>query len=247
MFPTMQREPTLSSRVAAELEAMIMDGRLQPGEHLPSVPLLAEQFGVSRTVIREAIQMLIGKDLLDVRHGSGTLVRRPSAEFMAQSMRMHLTVGRARLDYRHVIEVRHLLEVEIAGLAALRRTDEDLRVLAANLEQAAAVLFDLDLFARKDVEFHAALARATHNPLYAFLLDSIADVMITVRNTALRAQNGVSSTLPAHRAIFERVCAGDSKGAAKVMQQHLVEGEAVMRAALQDELHADPAVAMAHE
>ena len=80
MFETLTREPTLTGRVVNQLEALIVDQRLQPGDRLPAINELTQQFGVSRTVIREAIGALAARGLLEVRHGSRTVVSRPSAQ-----------------------------------------------------------------------------------------------------------------------------------------------------------------------
>jgi GntR family transcriptional regulator, transcriptional repressor for pyruvate dehydrogenase complex len=232
MFSTLHREPTLSNKVASNVEAMILSGQLLPGDYLPAAPLLAEQFSVSRTVIREAIQVLVAKNLVEVRPGSGTIVRRPHTGSVAQAMRLLLTVGQPQLNHQQVIEVRRLVEIEVAGLAALRRTDDDLRALEANLATLPAALAEPERFAENDVAFHATLARATQNPLHSILLDSIADVMIAVRILSASVPGAPSNALVLHQAIFVQVQAGDSEKARSAMQEHLLEAEATMQAAL---------------
>jgi GntR family transcriptional regulator, transcriptional repressor for pyruvate dehydrogenase complex len=235
-FRTVARESTLVERVAEQIEGRIVGGQLTAGERLPSERELAEQFGVSRTVIREAVRVLAAKSLLEVRSGSGTVVRAPTTRAIAQSMTLLLRTGE-RIDHAAIHEVRRTLEVEIAGLAAERRTAEDSTRLAELLAEMAA-LFDgepavvRDRFTTNDVLFHAALARATHNELFVLLLDSIADVMLEVRRIGFEATGTHQDTLADHRAIFEQVRAGHAEGARDAMRAHLVNSERVMLAGL---------------
>src|SRR4029434_1284654 len=116
------REATLANRVTKEIEGLIIDGRIEMGRRLPSERDLADQFGVSRTVVREAVRGLVAKGLLEVRPGSGTIVRSPTCGAVTQSLTLFLLAGQSdlELDYTNVHEIRRVLEIEIAGLAAER-------------------------------------------------------------------------------------------------------------------------------
>lgn len=225
------REATLTQRATQLIENLIVERRLQPGDRLPSVRDLAEQFGVSRTVIREAVGALVAKSLLEVRHGSGITVRSPTAQSVAQSMSLFLRGGHAQPPYQKIIEVRRTLEVAIAGLAAERRSDADLGELQALLDEMAG-LDEGERFVRNDVAFHATLARATHNELYVMLLDSIADLLVQARRLALAVPDGRAGAQKHHPAIFGQVEAGNAEGAREAMRAHLAEAEATMSQAL---------------
>jgi GntR family transcriptional repressor for pyruvate dehydrogenase complex len=231
LFKALERDATLTDRVTRQIENLIVIGHLQPGNRLPPERELARQFGVSRTVVREAVRALVAKGLLEVRSGSGTVVCSPTAQTLAQTMSLFLRVGQRDLDYRKILEVRRLLEVEIAGLAAERRTKEDLEVMEAILQEAESG-GDRDRFVRTDMAFHSALARATYNELFSVLLDSIADVMITMRQMAFDIPDAFTRALRYHRAIFEQVKRGDPEGARQAMREHLVEAEDTIRQAL---------------
>jgi len=232
LFKTLSREATLAEQVTGQIENLIVANQLQPGDRLPPERELAQQFGVSRTVIREAIRALVAKSLLEARPGGGTVVRAPTMEAVAQSMRLFLRASQTEVDYDKVHEVRRLLEVEIAGLAAERRTEEDVARMAAILDEVPTVGGDRDLLAQNDVNFHAALARATHNELFSLLLDSIADIMFTVRQLGFSVPGMPDRTLRYHQAIFEQVKAGNPDQARQAMTEHLVEAEETMRQAL---------------
>jgi GntR family transcriptional repressor for pyruvate dehydrogenase complex len=232
LFQAIPRATTLAQRVTRQIEQLIVEGRLRPGDRLPPERALAEQFGVSRTVVREAVRALTAKSLLEVRPGSGTVVRSPTTQSVAQSMKLLLQAGQSELDYDKVHEIRRLLEVEIAGLAAQRSTPEDLKHMAAILERAAHIQDNREAFAQSDVEFHAALAAATHNELFSLVLDALVDVMLQVREMAFGVAGMPSRALAHHQAILAQIEAGDAEGARQAMCEHLVESEDTMRQAL---------------
>jgi GntR family transcriptional repressor for pyruvate dehydrogenase complex len=235
LFQAIPRGSTLANRVTRQIERLIVEGQLKPGDRLPPERTLARQFGVSRTVIREAVRALVAKSLLDVRAGSGTVVRSPSTESVAQSMKLLLRAGQPELDYEKVHEIRRLLEVEIAGLAAERRTSEDLKGMEEILDRASKIQDNRDEFAQSDVDFHAALASATHNELFSLVLDSLVDIMLQVRQMAFGVSGMPSRALRYHQAILEQVKAGDPEGARQAMHEHLIESEDTMRQALAQE------------
>src|SRR5262245_33721079 len=195
LFKAVPREATLANRVTGRIETLIVEGRLHPGQRLPSERELADQFGVSRTVVREAVRGLVAKGLLEVRPGSGTLIRSPSAHAVSQSMTLFLRAGQPHLDHAKVHEIRRVLEVEIAGLAAERRTDADLARLDSILSEMATIHDNRDEFAQNDVAFHGALAAATHNELFSILLDSVVDVMLKARQMGFDVPESAANAL----------------------------------------------------
>jgi GntR family transcriptional repressor for pyruvate dehydrogenase complex len=232
LFRAMPREATLSNRVTHEIEQLIVDGRLKTGKRIPSERDLAGQFGVSRTVVREAVRGLVAKGLLEVKPGSGTIVQTPTARSITQSMSLFLRAGQADLSYDKVHEIRRVLEIEIAGLAAERRTPEDLATLEQLLQQMADMRTDPEHFPQLDVMFHAVLAAATRNELFALLLDSVSDVMIRVRQMGFNVPDSSLHALRYHSEIYEQVRAGNAEGARSAMREHLIDSEAVMRQAM---------------
>ncbi|MGG1661697.1 FadR/GntR family transcriptional regulator [Brevibacillus sp. NRS-1366] len=127
------------------------------GERIPPEPELAEQLGVSRNTLREAVQALIHTGMLEARQGDGTYVR-SSSEFGA-AMQRRLQ----RSTVLEILEVRHGLEREMARLAALRRTDEDLEVIRQKLSRSQSLRHDAEAYTLADVELHMAIAAATYN------------------------------------------------------------------------------------
>jgi GntR family transcriptional repressor for pyruvate dehydrogenase complex len=227
IFAPVPRQATLASQVVETLEAFITESHLQPGDRIPPERQLADQFGVSRTVIREAVGRLAAKGLLEVSAGSGTIIRRPSVESVARSMSLCLNAEDPPFSYASVHEVRRMLETQIAGLAAERRTPDDLAMLHGLLDEAAAGARDRDSYVRADMAFHAALAGATHNRLFNLLLDSLSDILLAVRRSAFDLPGTPARALDAHRAIVERVEAGDPSGARHAMLADLALAESI--------------------
>lgn len=188
-----QREERLADKVAELLKKAIVSGQLEPGDRLPPERILGERFGVSRTVIREAVRSLAAKGLVEVRSGSGSVVARVEAGSVTETMRLY--VQGASMDDRLVREIRELLQVHAAGAAAERATEADVAALRGCSQDAA---------------FHRAVAEAAHNPLLALLLD------------ALEAPpGGAGEPLDGHAPILERIVARDREGAREAMRRHL--------------------------
>lgn len=229
MFPQVAREPRLSDKVADLLLESITRGEVKPGERLPSERALGEQFGVSRTVIREAVRALVAKGVIEVRTGSGLRVAAVNASAVTESMTLFLR-GQTGMDYGTIHEVRAMIEIQVAGRAAARRTDDDLRRLHLTCERmAAAEPDDVATASQSDVDFHRTLAEATHNELYVIMLDSIGDILLEVRRETLGVPGRIARGVEAHREILARVEAHDVEGARAAMMAHLSDSEQVWR------------------
>jgi GntR family transcriptional regulator, transcriptional repressor for pyruvate dehydrogenase complex len=222
LFPRIAREPRLSDKVAELMLQGIVANGLKPGDRLPSERELGEQFGVSRTVIREAVRALAAKGVIEARTGSGLRVAAVDAEAVTESMRLFVH-GHTGIDYEQVHEVRTTLEVQIAGLAASRATNADVERLEHFCIRMAEAADDPEAGSRADVAFHRAIAETTHNPLYVVMLDSIGDVMLEVRRATLGLKGRPAKGVKAHRQILARIAAQDESGAREAMRKHLAD------------------------
>jgi len=180
LFDAIPREATLSNRVVREMEAMITQGGLTDGSRLPPERDLATQFGVSRTVIREAVAALSARGLLEVQAGSGTVVKRPSVESIAGLLSLSLAIGEAgsntgtpQPSAEQIRETVRCLAVEAAGLAAELHTDEDVERLSRATRRFTDVPTPRPPSETSDGAVIQALAQAAHNPLLALLLESV--------------------------------------------------------------------------
>lgn len=231
MFKALQREETLAARVTEQLEAFLAERRLAPGERIPAERDLAAQFGVSRTVVREAVRALVAKGLLEVKPGSGTLVSTPTAASVTETMSWFLQASHSELDLHKVTEVRRLLEVEIAGLAAERRSERDLEAMERILEDTAGIAKSRERFVEWDMAFHSALAAATQNELFSILLDSVVSTLRKVRELGFNVPGTPERARNFHLLILEKVREGNAGAARAAMREHMAEAERTLQQA----------------
>jgi len=225
-FVPITRNRRLSDKVADQLLVSIQS-ELAPGSRLPSERELSEQFGVSRTVVREAVRSLAAKGVLEVRSGSGVHVTSVAASSVSEQMALFLRGG--AIDYAKINEVRMALEIRTAQIAAERATDEDIAELREHSTRMAAV-DDLDAASAEDVEFHRAIARATHNELFTVMLDSIGGILLEIRHATLGLPGRIQEGVAFHERILDRIAAHDVAGAGEAMREHLEDADKAWQA-----------------
>lgn len=216
--------PVQSSRlyqqIVEQIETRILSGELQQGSKLPPERELAEQFEVSRTAVREAINALTEKGLVEVQPGKGTFV----TDGMSTAVRH--SIGRA-LRYRtekgpeDLVEVRELLEPEIAAKAAQQAKSEHLESMRRAVEAMDASMDAPEAFIEADLDFHLALAEATGNSLIPLLIDPIVDLLREQRTRIFNVPGGPARGQKHHKRILEAVSNGDPEAAREAMREHL--------------------------
>lgn len=203
--------------VVQRLREQIVSGKLAAGSSLPSEGDLATTLRVSRTVIREAMRILVTQGLVEISQGRRPRVK--AADPQAAIVSLDALLSRGSGSLAHLTEVRLPLEVEIAGLAAERATAEQLQALAQTNEQLAGAK-NLEECIEADIAFHRALATATNNPLFVLLLETVAQLLRESRRRTL-TQSGVQLALEEHRKIYETVEQRDPAAARAAMRQHM--------------------------
>jgi GntR family transcriptional repressor for pyruvate dehydrogenase complex len=199
---------------------MIASDDLKPGDALPAERELGKQFGVSRTVIREAVRALAARGLLEVKSGSGVRIVAADAKTVRDSM--HHFVRGSMMDYGKVDEVRGVLEVAAAGLAAERATAEDIAHIDDTIVRFENECSNLEASVQIDLEFHRAVATATHNDLFLVLHDSIGEMLVEVRRRNLsRGRDERRLVVRMHRRIHDAIAAHDPVAAQEAMRDHL--------------------------
>lgn len=227
-FETVSRSPTLVERVAEQLSSAIISGELATGSRLPSERDLGEQLGVSRTVVREAVRALAARGLVRVTSGRGVEVAGLGTGLVSDSLRLFMQGSKA-FGYEQIHEFRETVEVAVAGVAAERAADLEVahlrRLWDDHAQHVAARAWDAA--SEADVEFHRALAAASGNPLFTIVLDAVADVLREVRQRTYATPGVGEAGLDEHRAILERIEAGDVAGARAAMADHLARAHEV--------------------
>ncbi len=219
----------LSDRVADQLLEHILGADLQPGDRLPTEAELGRQFGVSRTVVREAVRSLAARGIVDARPGAGLSVARVDPSAASESLRL-VVRGSSDLTYDRVHEVRRTLEVELARLSAERATPEDVAELRRLHAEQVAAYHDIPRAAVIDVAFHRAIAASTRNELFLIMLDSLRDVMLQVRLQAMPLPGDLERGFVEHEAIIAAIAARDRTAARREMAHHLDGALRVFRA-----------------
>jgi GntR family transcriptional repressor for pyruvate dehydrogenase complex len=216
----------LSDRLAALLGAQVESGRLKPGDRLPSEAQLAETHGVSRTVVREAVHQLKSRGLLRSRQGSGVYVAPPP---LNQSLAFDPSVLESVDAVVHVVEVRRVLEAEIAALAAERASNLQITAMRKALtaiDMAAASGLD---GVSEDLAFHRTIALSTGNPqlvlMMGFFEQYLREAMRITRGNEARRQDFMDAVRLEHRAIVDAIAAHDPDLARRRASEHLVHGE----------------------
>jgi GntR family transcriptional repressor for pyruvate dehydrogenase complex len=207
-------------QIASQIEQQILHGDLRTGDRLPTERELAEKFHASRTAVREAMKTLAQKGLVDMRPGRGTIVIDGTStalrDSLNRSMMVSLPGGSAEL-----VEVREILEPEIAALAAVRATDNDIADLRAAVEAMDAHLTEADAFIAADNRFHQILANATNNSLLLTLIHPIVELLSEQRKQIFGVHGGPQRGQEHHKMLLDAVSRHDPEAAREAMQAHL--------------------------
>src|SRR5580700_5538279 len=230
VFPVLQKS-SVSLQAADAIKSLIVAGELGSGDALPPERDLAVMLGISRPSVREAIRVLTAMNVVEPRHGGGTYVTSLDPRQLAQPINFLLQVD--RMAFRHLLEVRQVLEVGAARLAAPRITDEQLTALRDLTEQAERVIGRPAQFLQFDFEIHTAIIEATGNPIYISLYQSIADLSLESRKRTARSPATRRDAHAGHLAIIAALSGRDPDAAAAAMHGHL---DVIQRALERSEL-----------
>jgi GntR family transcriptional repressor for pyruvate dehydrogenase complex len=214
------RSSRLYEQIVQQVEESIHKGTLKAGDQLPPERDLAQQFGVSRTAVREAVKALREKGLVEAYPGRGTFITESSPYSMRQSLDRMLKIGQPE-GSAYLAEVREILEPEIAALAATRFDAEDLASMREQVAVMDTARKDPDAFIEADLDFHLALAEAAANPLILSLIDSIVGLLREQRIGIFQVEGGPERGQYHHKRILEAIEHRDPLGARDAMKAHL--------------------------
>jgi GntR family transcriptional regulator, transcriptional repressor for pyruvate dehydrogenase complex len=227
------RRVKLRDQVADMLLEMISSGEYEAGDRLPPERILVEQLGVSRTVVREALNLLETRGLIRVEHGRGAVVSANGAHAVHKNLEFLLRMQPSTLW--ELMEMRKALEVEVAGLAAERATTEDIATMRATLDKMRGKIHVPEGYVDADVGFHNLLARSARNRVFLMMMEPIADLLLASRQMTGSKEANAKRALRAHEAILTRVEAKDVEGARREMRKHMMTTERDMRTTIEDQ------------
>lgn len=219
---------SLTDEAIGKLKEMILSGRVRPGEKLPVEKALAEQLGLSRSSLREAVRALTTLGILKTRRGDGTYVTSLEPDLLFESTGLVMDLIREN-TLVELIEVRRLLEPGATALATARMSEEDL----ARLEECMGRIDEareIDDLVEADDEFHAVIARAAGNATLASLLGSLSGKTLRARHwRGLTGEEVIERTKAGHHEIYRAIRAKDPERARAAAAMHVHETEAWLR------------------
>jgi DNA-binding FadR family transcriptional regulator len=208
---------SLVDQALEQLRWRITEGKWAIGERLPTEPVLSAELGVSRNTVREAMRVLAFSGLIEIRQGDGSYLRSMTDPLGAMRALSHCSLEQAQ-------ETRRILEVEAIGLAALRRSDDDLVALRQALQASAALYHgELEAYISADLVFHQRLVDAAHNPalseLYLYFSSIVGAQLRQTLNTSPRRQ----AVFDLHIALLDAVEHQDPERAKSLCRQLINE------------------------
>jgi len=210
----------LYEQIVRQIEDSILKGVLKAGDQLPAEPELAQQFNVSRTAVREAVKVLREKGLVEAYSGRGTFITNGTSQSIRQSFDLMMKIRQPE-GSAGLVEVREILEPQIAALAATRADEQHLAAMRQAIAVMDRTLHQAEAFIEADNDFHLSLAQAAANPLILSLIDSIVGLLKEQRMRIFRCNGGGERGQFHHKRIFAAIERRDPEAAREAMRAHL--------------------------
>ena len=226
-FQRLRPSQNLANAVIDQVREKILRREFAPGDRLPTEQEMVSLFGVSRTVIREAIAALRAEGLVATRQGMGAFVVSNVAH---AALSIHPQTVQSVSEILDVMELRTVVETEVAAMAAERRSKEDLKAISVALNAVDKAIRSGSAAVGQDFEFHLAIASATKNPNFAKLLEFLGRLIIPRRtldldkNDEKALRTYLKKVQSEHRDIESAIREADASGAREAMRLHLMNG-----------------------
>jgi GntR family transcriptional regulator, transcriptional repressor for pyruvate dehydrogenase complex len=217
-----ERRGTTSEEVVSQLQEMIHNGELRPGDRLPPERDLAKLLGVSRPTLRAGISSLAAVGVLQSRQGAGTFVVGADGPPTLDSSALRLMASLHGFTSAEMFEARQSLEMAIAGLAAERATGDQMASMAEELTGMFASLDEPEQFLVHDMRFHQMVAAASGNRILTALMNMVATILFEVRSKTVKRARDLKESAEMHRHIYRAIRQRNSEAARDAMRDHLV-------------------------
>lgn len=211
----------LYESIADNLEEMILNDSSQIGQKLPSEQALAENFGVSRNVVRESLKILKERHLVSLRTGEGAYIEKPDNRSITEILNRIILMD--NIENSKVFEMRMILETEACRMAAECNEPEAFDVLTEINDSMLKYKDDVEKRISLDLQFHIMIAKLSQNPLLELFVQSMTNLLSPILRTALIPEKGNMHGIEFHRQIIETLRSGNGKEAERVMREHLTE------------------------
>jgi GntR family transcriptional repressor for pyruvate dehydrogenase complex len=223
--------------VVDDIKKKIINSELVPGDKLPTERVLAEEYGVSRLPVREALRVLRELGYLETRHGKGTFIKSDTGlEFSKDVAQRFLKDKESAME---VFRLRRVLEVDSAKLATINGTKEELVDISKYRKTAEAEIYKLkekksNTFLEEDQKFHMAIAKATHNSIYIDLFNGIIEYFTMQQIVTLSVTEEMDDVVKYHRRIEKAIVSGNVIEAEKAMNSHMNRIEILLNKAIEE-------------
>jgi len=213
----------MTEQVVIQVREMIQQGKLKPGDRLPSERELAKRLGISRASLRAGLRFLAAIGVLTSRHGSGTYIAAGPPALDSEPLNMLAALHGFTTE--KMFEARRLVEVAVAGLAAENATDDHLRIMAEEVTETYAALDNPQEYLVHDFGFHRAVAGASGNPILATFMEMVADILYQRRCKTIGRSRDLKESVEMHRKIYRAIRARNPDKAREAMSEHLILAE----------------------
>lgn len=211
----------LSSSIARELEQKILRKEFMAEQPLPSEARLCEYFGVSRTVIREAIQQLKSYGIIHSVTGSGNYVSKNNTSDLKRNITLLAKLNEGTKLYHEILQLRELLELDCIKMACHNSTPELVKNLRSHIKTMAESHHDFDAFAKADHAFHLEIMKASGNELFCAILESMYENFLQVSRKIYEVKGAITRVTREHRLILQAISKKDEQEAVKLLGQHI--------------------------
>ena len=211
----------LSSSIAHELEQKILNKEFVAEQPLPSEARLCDYFGVSRTVIREAIQQLKSHGIIHSITGSGNYVSKNNTTDLKRNITLLAKLNEGTRLYHEMLQLRELLELDCIKMACKNSTPELIKVLKQHMKTMAASHHDFDAFAKADHAFHLELMKASGNELFCAILESMYENFVQVSRKVYEVKGALKRVTKEHQLILQAISKKDELKAVEILAQHI--------------------------
>lgn len=224
-FKRLTHEKKLSGRLYDELERMILDGELKAGDRLPTEAVLCEELGVSRSSLREALQQLKGRGLIESTAGRGMFIRSIEPKMLEKELQLFAQVEEDPQAFFELVEFRLMIEPEMTRVATAKGSETFLEELEHLLLEMETNVNNLSAFMEADLDMHQRIAKEAGNRFVKMMLSCVKPLGKRFGRINYGDRGFVNETLEEHAAIVSAIRTGDSEKAAEAMRNHLLSSK----------------------
>ncbi|MFZ5648153.1 MAG: FadR/GntR family transcriptional regulator [Bacillota bacterium] len=221
--PVVTEKSSKSQRIVAQIRELFSDGKIKPGDKLPSERELAGIFNVSRTSVREAFRTMAALDMVEIKIGSGVYVKEAMLHSVINNVADNIVISREEVN--SLFEIRKVLETHAAAWAARRATEKEIDDLAGLIQEvkkaSLSKKIDLSLAMEYDKKFHSTIIKVSHNQVLVKIMSAMFDVLDRVRTKIAVVPGRAVQSINDHEAIAQAIAAKDPVKAMEAMHNHI--------------------------